>query len=329
MPVSPGIGEVMIRYILIRISHGIITLLVISMIVFAMSRATGSPVDLMLPLDAPKGMRQEVIHNLGLDKHIVVQYGIFLGDLVQGDLGRSFVRRDSVTNVIWQKLPASMELTGVAIFVSVLVAVPLGVFAARYRGGWFDGLARGVAVFGQSVPVFWLSLIFILLFAVELGWAPSGGRNESGLIRSYFSTTLILPAAVIAIFIMAGVVRITRSSMLEVFDAEYVKLARLKGLHEQMVIWKHAFKNASLPILTFVGVLYTSVLTGAVTTEFVFAWPGLGRLMVDSIVLRDFPVIQGLVLMFSVWFIVSSLVVDILYAYLNPRIRYGGPESAV
>jgi peptide/nickel transport system permease protein len=221
--------------------------------------------------------------------------------------------RRPVTEHIWERLPATIELGVVAMVLSIAIGVPIGVYSAVSRGGILDGAARVFAVLGQSMPAFWLGLMLILLFGVLLGVLPAGGYG--GLQH------LILPAFTLGYFTSAAIMRLTRSSMLEVLGADYIKFARLKGLHEQIVLWKHGLKNALLPVITFAVMLFVQFLGGAVVTETVFAWPGLGRLILESITTRDYPIVQAGVLVLSALYLTANLFVDVLYSYLNPRIR--------
>ena len=254
------------------------------------------------------------MHHLGLDKSLPVQYGLYVRNIVLGDFGRSVLTRRPVTEHIWERLPATVELGLVAMLLSVLIGVPLGVYSAVHRGGILDGAARVFAVLGQSMPTFWLGLMLILLFGVVLRFLPAGGRG--GIEH------LILPAFTLGYFTSAAILRLTRSAMLEVLGSDYIKFARLKGLHEQVVLWKHGLKNALLPVVTFAVMLFVQFLGGAVVTETVFAWPGLGRLILESITTRDYPIVQAGVLVLSALYLTGNLFVDVLYSYLNPRIRH-------
>src|SRR6058998_306479 len=231
------------------------------------------------------------MYHLGLDQFLPVQYGLYVKNIFLGDFGNSVLTRRPVTEHIWERLPATVELGLVAMLLSVLIGVPLGVYSAVHRGGTLDGAARVFAVLGQSMPTFWLGLMLILLFGVVLGLLPAGGRG--GLQH------LILPAFTLGYFTSAAILRLTRSSMLEVLGSDYIKFARLKGLHEQVVLWKHGLKNALLPVVTFAVMLFVQFLGGAVVTETVFAWPGLGRLILESITTRDYPIVQAGVLVLS------------------------------
>jgi peptide/nickel transport system permease protein len=302
------------RYIVVRLVQGIITLLVLSLAVFLSVHLTGDPA---LYLLGPEGTQQDyeqLKKNLGLDKPLPVQYALFLGDIVRGDFGTSHITGQPARKTLMERFPATLELAGVAFLLTMLIGIPLGVVSAVKRDTIIDQFGKFFAVLGIATPHFWVAIMLILLFGAILGWLPTFGR---GGIDHF-----ILPAFVLAWGGMAGIVRLVRSSMLEVLDSEYVKFARVKGLSENMVIYKHALKNAVIPALTFGGLTLAGLLNGSVAIEVVFAWPGIGRLMLQGINQRDFPIIQATVLAAGFFYIVISLIVDILYAYVNPRIRY-------
>ena len=304
------------RYLLGRGLQTVLSMLVVISIVFFLTRLSGNPVDLLLDVNASERDQEILTRHLGLDRPLLVQYGIYVKNIAAGDFGNSVLTRRPVTEHIWERLPATIELGFVAMFLSVLIGVPLGMYSAVRRGGVTDTAARVFAVLGQSMPAFWLGLMLILLFAVVLGVLPAGGRG--GPLH------LILPAFTLGYFTSAAILRLTRSAMLEVLASDYIKFARLKGLHEQVVLWKHGLKNALLPVLTFAVMLFVQFLGGAVVTETVFAWPGLGRLILESITTRDYPIVQAGVLVLSSLYLVGNLLVDMLYSYLNPRIRHAG-----
>jgi peptide/nickel transport system permease protein len=302
------------RYIVVRLVQGIITLLVLSLAVFLSVHLTGDPA---LYLLGPEGTQQDyeqLKRNLGLDKPLPVQYALFLGDIVRGDFGTSHITGQPARKTLMERFPATLELAGVAFLLTMLIGIPLGVVSAVKRDTIIDQFGKFFAVLGIATPHFWVAIMLILLFGAILGWLPTFGR---GGIDHF-----ILPAFVLSWGGMAGIVRLVRSSMLEVLDSEYVKFARVKGLSENMVIYKHALKNAVIPALTFGGLTLAGLLNGSVAIEVVFAWPGIGRLMLQGINQRDFPIIQATVLAAGFFYIVISLIVDILYAYVNPRIRY-------
>jgi peptide/nickel transport system permease protein len=289
-------------------------MLVVVSIVFVLTRLSGNPIHLLLDVNATERDQEILTRHLGLDRPLLVQYAIYVKNIALGDFGNSILTRRPVAEHIWERVPATVELGFVAMVLSILLGVPLGVYSAVRRGGLLDSGARVFAVLGQSMPTFWLGLMLILFFGVVLGVLPAGGRG--GLAH------LVLPAFTLGYFTSAAILRLTRSSMLEVLGSEYIKFARLKGLHEQVVLWKHGLKNALLPVITFAVMLFVQFLGGAVVTETVFAWPGLGRLILESITTRDYPIVQAGVLVLSAFYLIGNLLVDALYSYLNPRIRH-------
>ncbi len=303
------------RYILGRFVQMVIAILILTMIAFGLTRVSGDPVVLMLPSDATPEQHEQMREKLGLSQPLVVQYGIYILGIGKGDFGESFRWSRPVLNVIIERFPATIQLAAVAFTFSLVIGIPLGMLAAVNKGTVWDGLFRGLAVVGQSMPIFWLGLMMILFFAVTLGVLPAGGRGGP--------ETLIMPALSLAAFFVAALARLTRSTMLDVLDAEYIKMARIKGVPEGLVIWKHGFKNAAIPLVTFAGMSLGSLIAGTVVTETVFAWPGMGRLAIDSILSRDFPVVQAIVLFVGTIYFILNFLVDILYCYLDPRIRYG------
>ena len=303
------------RYILRRFFQSLLALLAISMLIFIMRRLTGDPVMLMLPDDASREDIAQLRHALGLDQSLPVQYWVFISKAGRGDFGRSIKGQMPVSEMIKDRLPNSLKLGAVALCIAVLLAFPLGVVAAVKKGTALDTMANIVAVLGQSLPQFWVGIVLIQIFAVQLRWLPVAGV---GTLWHY-----ILPAFTLGWFVVAGMMRLLRSSMLDVMGSEFVKLARIKGVPESTVIWKHALRNAMIPVLTFGAIYLTILVTGAILVETVFAWPGLGQLIYQGIVFRDFPVVQAVVLLTAGIVIVVNLLVDILYAYVDPRIRYG------
>ena len=304
------------RYILSRIIQSIFTLVAVSFVIFSMSRLSGDPLNLLLDVNATQEDKTLLAKKLGLDKSFFEQYGIFLGNAISGDLGTSIVTKAPVIDLLFDRAINTFELGAVAFGMSLLIALPVGVYSAVKRGTFLDILFRVISISGQSIPVFWLGLMLIFLFGVILKILPTGGKG--GVL------SLILPSITLGWYVAAGIMRLTRTSMLEVLRTDYMRLARIKGLSEWVVIWKHGFRNAALPVLTFAVILFVMMLGGAVVTETVFAWPGLGRLVISSVTWRDYPVVQATVLFLSLLYIIANLFVDILYAYLNPRIRYGG-----
>lgn len=302
------------RYIIIRLLQAIGTLLILSLAVFLSVHLTGDPAAYLLGPEAGRLEYEQLKKNMGLDKPLAVQYGLFLTRVAQGDFGNSHVMGRSARSVLLERFPATLQLAGAAFLLTMVVGIPLGILSAIKRDTPIDLFGKFFAVLGIATPSFWVAIMLILLFGAILGWLPTYGR---GRIRHF-----ILPAFVLGWSSMAGVMRLARSSMLEVLDSEYIKFARIKGLSEGLVVWKHALKNAVIPVLTFSGLTLAGLLNGSVAIEVVFAWPGIGRLMLQGINQRDFPVVQATVLAAGFFYILTALLVDILYAYVNPRIRY-------
>ena len=288
---------------------------VVTVIVFGIGRVTGDPATMILGLESTQEELAALRLRLGLDKPVVVQYGIYIGNALQGDLGDSIKYPNlGAGGAVINRLPATIYLAGVSLLLALSIGIPLGVLSAVKRDTVFDGSAKIFALLGQSVPNFWLGLMMMWLFAVNLGWLPTSG---TGGVKNF-----IMPAITLGSFQVAAIMRLVRSAMLETLDSEYVKLARIKGIPEWKVLWKHCLRNAALTPLTYFGVIAAVTLTGSVTTETVFNWPGTGLMAFQAVLSRDFELIQALVLVFSGMFILSSMAVDILYAYLDPRIRY-------
>jgi peptide/nickel transport system permease protein len=292
-----------------------IALFLMSVIVFLLGRLTGDPVSMLLSQYSTEEDRVRITEQLGLNKPVIEQYGIFIFNALKGDLGKSVAgdNRPALA-LILERFPASLKLALVALIISILIGIPLGVLSAVKRGSFLDASARLLALLGQSLPAFWLGIVLMYFFSVKLRLLPTSGY---GGVR-YF----ILPAATMGLFTVAAVTRLTRSSMLEVLDSEYIKLARIKGVSETIVIWKHALRNSLMPVITFMGTFFATMITGAVVIETVFSWPGIGRLAYESILNRDFPVMQGVILFMTTLYILANLIVDILYAWVDPRIRY-------
>src|SRR3954464_15134467 len=302
------------QYIARRLGYSLLSLFLLSLTIFFFGGGTGDPAALLVEPGASQEDIAAIHHQFGLDRPLLVQYGLFMASLVQGDFGQSFYYRTPVFELYLSRLPNSLELAVVAMFLSLVIGIPSGVLASVQVGGFWDSFGKMFSLLGLSLPSFWVGLVLILFFSVYLGWLPSSG---SGTIWH-----LIMPAFALGWFFAAAHMRITRSSMLEVLGSEYVKLARLKGLPEKRVIVKHALKNALIPVLTLAGINLVLMVNVAVVVETVFAWPGIGRLLYEGIAFRDFPVVQATVLLNGSMVIVGSLVVDILYAVVDPRIRY-------
>jgi len=301
------------RYVLKRIFQSLLTLLVLSVLIFLVCRLTGDPVTLMLPDDASYEDIMQLRAALGLDRPLPVQYWRFLKSAVQGDFGRSIKGQMPVLDLIMERFPNSIRLGMVSLVITIGIAFPLGVMAAVKKGSAIDTLANLIAVLGQSLPQFWVGIVLIQIFAVHLRWLPVAGTGSPW--------HYILPGFTLGWFLVAGIMRLLRSSMLDVLDSEFVKLARIKGVSGWSVVWKHALKNAIMPVLTFAAIYLAILITGAILVETVFAWPGLGQLIYQGIVYRDFPVIQAVVLLTAVIVVTVNFMVDIAYAYLDPRIR--------
>jgi peptide/nickel transport system permease protein len=303
------------RYIARRVFHSLLAIVAMSLIVFSLARITGNPLDVMLPLEAGPEDYARVAKHWGLDQPLHTQYAIFVSKAVRGDFGNSWKwHGHSAMSLVWQRLPATLQLAGFALLISVLLALPIGVLAAVMKGTVWDSAAKIIALLGQSLPAFWLGIVLMWIFAVHLGWFPTSGKG--GLQH------MVLPAITLGWFQVAALMRLVRSSMLEVLDSEFVKLTRIKGLSEWKVVWKHCLRNAAIAPLTFFAIIAGVLMTGAVVTESVFSWPGTGLLVVDAVRARDFQVVQAVVIVFAGIFIMTNLLVDILYAYLDPRIRY-------
>lgn len=304
----------MVRYLIRRGVHSLLVLVGVSLLVFVLMRLTGDPVFLLLPPDASQEQVERLRADLGLDEPIPVQYGRFLLNAFQGDFGTSYRTGQPAVEMVMDRVPATLALAGVAAAITVIIAVPVGIVSAKYRYTWIDDFGRGLALFGQAVPSFWLGIMLILIFSVRLGWLPPFG---SGSWKH-----LILPGFTLGAYSAAIISRLLRSTLLEVLNADYIRTARAKGLTDQAVLYRHALKNAALPVVTMFGLQVGVLFGGAVITEFVFAYPGMGRLVLQAIGNRDFAVVQAFVLLVTVIIIAANVTVDMLYAVLDPRIKY-------
>ncbi len=305
----------MTRYIFKRFFQGLISLFILVLVVFILARVTGNPVDLLLPADATEADREYMIKQLGLDRPYPVQFYDFVTKAVRGDLGNSIRFDRSATGLFFERLPNSLRLSGVAFLIAVLIAIPLGVITGTNRDRPLDRIGSVVAVLGIAAPSFWVGLILMDIFAVRLGWLPA---SRMGGFDHY-----ILPAFSLSFFVLAGMTRLLRSSMIDVLDSEFVKLARIKGLSRNIVIWKHCLRNCLIPVVTFMGMYIGLLLSGAIVIETVFAWPGVGRLAYEGIIFRDYPLVQAVVILKGAIIIGINLAVDIMYGYIDPRIRLG------
>jgi ABC-type dipeptide/oligopeptide/nickel transport system permease component len=301
------------RYIVQRLLQGVVLLFMVAAIVFFLGRLTGNPVDLMLPEGSTPEDRITLIKALGLDGPLWRQFLIFIGNALNGDLGTSIRMREPTVDVFFSRLPNTLAIIPWAIVFAVAVGIPLGVVAALNRGNIVDRAAGALAVLGIATPSFWLGVVLIFVFSVQLGWLPSG--------RMGGPDHYVLPVITLGSFLIAGFMRLVRSSMLDVMGSEFVKLARIKGLSEGVVIWKHCLRNALIPVLTLWGVFVGNLITGAIIVETVFAWPGVGRLTYEAVIYRDFPLLQAIIILKSMLILAINLTVDILYAYVDPRIR--------
>ena len=302
------------RFIVKRLGFAVISLFLLSLTIFVFVRVTGDPAVLLVEPGASADDLAAIREQFGLDRPLWVQYGSFLAHLARGDFGQSFYYKTDVFELYLSRLPSSLLLAAVAMTFSLVIGIPTGVVAAVRVNGWWDSAGKVFALLGLSLPSFWVGLLMILFFSVYLGWLPSSG---SGTVWH-----VLMPAFALGWYFAAAHMRLTRSSMLEVLGSEYVKLARLKGLPEALVIAKHALKNALIPVLTLAGINLVLMINVAVVVETVFAWPGIGRLLYEGIAFRDFPVVQAIVLLGGAMIVAVNLVVDVLYAVIDPRIRY-------
>ncbi|MFH1757500.1 MAG: nickel ABC transporter permease [Pseudomonadota bacterium] len=302
-------------YILKRLFHSIFVLIGISVVVFIILHITGDPAALLMPMDATAEQVAQFRKEMGFTDPLLVQYWRFFKGTLRGDFGLSFRHSQPALDLVLERMPATIQLTITAMIIAMIIAVPVGIISAIRRNSILDHIGMTGALLGQSTPVFWLGIMLILVFSVTFQWFPSSGR---GTLQH-----LILPAVTLGMFSMARTARMMRSSMLEVLGQEYMKTARAKGLSPRKVILKHALKNALIPVVTIVGMELGTLLGGAVITETIFAWPGVGRLAVQAIYNRDYPVVQAAVFLLASIFVLVNLVVDILYTYLDPRVKLG------
>jgi len=306
----------MIRYVSRRLLYLLPTVLgVVTLVFFFLHMIPGDPVEVMLGETAEQTDKDALRESLGLNDPLTVQYGRFLGGLFRGDIGQSFFYQQSVAKVLAERLPATLRLAAAAMLVALLLAIPIGVVAAVKQYGAFDNLSMLAALFGVSMPNFWLGPLLIWLFAIQVEWFPVGGHEGAA--------ALVLPAITLGTALAALLSRMTRASVLEVLTEDFVRTARAKGLPPIKVLFKHVLRNAMIPVLTLIGLQFGALLSGAVITENVFAWPGVGTLFIEAIQTRDYPMVQGCVLYISLGYVVVNLAVDLLYAAVDPRIRLG------
>ncbi|MHB1414724.1 MAG: ABC transporter permease [Chloroflexota bacterium] len=312
----------MVAYIIRRLLQLIPVVLLASVLVFLLLRLVpGDPAETVAGPDATPDVIEAVRHKMGLDQPIPVQYGIWLGDVARGDLGESYISKMPVSELIGYAFPATLQLTLTALFLAVCISIPFGVIAAVKQASKFDLMVQGYTALGLGVPNFWLGILLILLFALVLGWLPPGGRIDPMQNPGMALKTLLLPAVTLAVHMSAVFTRFVRSAMLEVLHEDYVRTARAKGLGERSVVLGHALRSALVPVVTVVGLQFGRLLGGAVVVESVFAWPGLGRLMIQAVEQRDYTVVQASLLWLVLVFVLINLLTDITYAYLDPRIR--------
>ncbi len=324
----------MLTFIFRRMSESLFVLLVMSLLVFAGVYAIGNPVDLLISPDATPQDIEQVTKSLGLDKPLWTQYFYFLTQVLRGDLGHSFMFGTPAIELLLSKMPATMELAVAAMFIASVLGIPLGLVAGLKADSWIGKTIMTVSIFGFSLPTFWVGLVLIMFFSVELGWLPSSGRGPTSIIFgipvSFLSWEggrhLFLPALNLALFKLALIIRLTRAGTQEALMQDYVKFARAKGLSQTRIIGVHVLKNIMIPIVTVIGLEFGSVIAFSIVTESIFAWPGMGKLLIDSINNLDRPVIVAYLCLIVVFFVFINLIVDLTYALLDPRVRLG--ESA-
>jgi peptide/nickel transport system permease protein len=303
----------MTTYLTRRLLQSLVVLLGVSFVVFFILHLTGDPALVLLPPDASPEDVRRFREAMGFNDPFLVQYGRFLGGALRGDFGQSIRHGESAFHLVAERMPATFELAGAALLIALALAIPAGIVSAVRRNSVLDYVSTVVALLGQSMPTFWLGIMLILLFSVQFHLLPSSGR---GTLEH-----LVLPAVTLGLFTTARITRLTRSGMLEVLSQDYIRTARAKGVSDPPVVWKHALKNAAIPIVTIVGIELGTLLGGSVITETIFAWPGVGRLSVQAIANRDYPVVQAAVFLLATTFVVVNLIVDVVYTYLDPRIR--------
>lgn len=304
----------MTRFIVIRLLQSFIALIGIIVLVFFLVRASGDPLSLLASPNMTEEQYEAIKAKWGLDKPWGEQFVIYMGDLFQGDLGESLVKEKPVLGIIGQALPNTLKLIVPSFFIGMMLALLLGILAATYRDSFWDTGVKFLAVLGQALPGFWVAIMAVLIFSVNLGWLPVAG----------FATPAhyVLPVATMVFFMLPGMMRLVRSSMLDVLDSEYIRLARIKGLPERIVIWKHALRNAVITPLTVAGMIFALFITGAVITETIFNWPGIGKLLVETTFSRDFAIVQAITIIVAIFVLGINFLVDISYAYIDPQIRY-------
>ena len=302
------------RFILKRFFQAVIALFLLSMVIFIFGRISGDPCALLLPEEAEEEEFVICAKDLGLDKPLFVQYAYWISRAVRGDFGKAYVTRVPVVDLIKQRFPNSIKLGLVSIIFTTLISFPLGLIAAVKKDTWADTVCKVLAILGQSMPNFWLGIMLVWVFASTLHILPVAGMGGA----KYY----VLPVLTMGWWTVAATARLLRSSMIEALDSEFVKLARVKGVSDGVIVWKHTLRNALIPVVSFIGMHFAHIITAAMITEVVFAWPGMGRLLYEAIKYRDFPIVQAVVLVMASVTVLVNLAVDILYAYIDPRIRY-------
>jgi peptide/nickel transport system permease protein len=303
------------RFLAYRLLRMLVAMWCVVTVVFIVMRLSGDPVPLLLPPDAPIAEMERLRHEMGLDRPIPVQYGVFVNQAIRGDFGRSIHFRTSALVVVWERVPATLELAFASFLCAIVVAIPAGILSAVKRGSTYDNIVMGVALIGQAAPTFYIGIMLILVCSLWLGLFPTSGRGEW--------RQLVLPSVTLGAFAMASIARITRSAVLEILMADFIRTARAKGVPEFWTIVKHVMRNAAIPVVTIVGLQLGNLLGGAVVTETIFSWPGIGRLAIQSIYNRDYPIVQSCVFMTAAMFVVVNFLVDVTYGLLDPRIRRG------
>ena len=324
----------MLSFLLHRLGQSLVALFAISVLVFVMMYCVGDPVATLLPQNASRQQREALRHELGLDRPLLVQYGRYLARLVHGDLGHSYYSGQPVATLLAERAPATLELATVALLMAVLVGVPLGMLAGARPRGWLSSLALGGSLLGISIPTFWLGLILMMIFGVWLGWLPPMGRGATvrALGADWSCLTLngwahlILPAVTLALYHLAMILRLVRSEMVDVLGRPFIRVCRARGLSEASIIGRHALRNTLIPVVTVIGMQFGGLLAFSVVTETIFQWPGLGKLLIDSIQV-DRPLVVAYLMLTGLVFLGLNALVDLTYALIDPRIRWSAPKG--
>lgn len=311
---TTGITHLSIKFIAERFVQTLLTLVLLSVIVFGLARISGDPVSLMAPMEATEQDLANIRASLGLDHSLPVQYWYFMVNGLQGDFGQSIKWGRPAMDMLLERFPATLILSVTAMIIGITLAIPVGILSAVRRDTWFDHFGKVVALIGQSMPTFWFGILLILFFALYIPIFPTSGYG--------LDSHLVLPSFTLGVYVAASIMRVTRSAMLDALDTDYVRTARSKGVPEWRIILVHALKNAAVPILTITALQAANILRGAVVTETVFSWPGIGKIAIDAVYGRDFPLVQAAVLLMGVIFLAVNLLVDLLYLFLDPRISY-------